>query len=424
MKSNRFVQMQQYLNSEESRFQVKPRSRANSQPQARQGIREKEQVAGYPRPLQAAPVVMRTSEQGLEVIKQFEGFRANLYNDQAGHCTIGYGHLVHRDRCDGTEPEEFRRGITEARATQLLRERLQQFEAAIHQQVQVALSQHQFDALASFVFNIGAGAFSRSTLLRELNAGHYDRVPGEMNRWVYIRVNNQPRVSQGLVNRRRMESALFERGEYPATSRGQSLPFSGAFYEALAVVAREISRIKPGSYALSNLSYNVPGPFDIIRQPSGMTCWATVATMMECWRQRLCKTIEQTMLEIGQRWADKFRANQGLTAGEKGQFLTDAGMTYQYPQSLTAEGWEQLMRDYGPIWVTTDEDPTGGFAIHARLLVGIRGDGTETGTQMTIIDPASGTQYEESFGTFLTKYESEARTPGRPVRIQIVHYGL
>ena len=146
-----------------------------------------------------------TSPTGVALIKQFEGFRSNLYNDAAGHCTIGYGHLVHQGRCDGSEPSEFTAGISEARATELLQQRLRRFEEAISRHVTVPLNQNQFDALASFVFNIGTGAFAGSTLLKKLNGGEYSEVPVQMRRW------NQAggRVLPGLVTRRNQEATLF-----------------------------------------------------------------------------------------------------------------------------------------------------------------------------------------------------------------------
>lgn len=413
MKPNRFVQIQQYLSSEQSRFQVKPQQKQNK------ARTYQNSSQAYIRSFQdETRPTLRTSDRGLDLIKQFESFRGNLYNDQAGHCTIGYGHLVHTGNCNGTEPEEFRQGISQQRATELFRERLRQFEDSINRLVTVTLSQTQFDALASFVFNIGVPAFSNSTLLRQLNTGNYAQVPIEMNKWVHI---NRTQVSQGLVNRRRQESALFERGEYPAAT-AQSLPFSNQFFSALDVVAREINNMRRPSFSFSSISFSVPGPFNIIRQPSGMSCWATVATMMECWRKCQSQTIETTLSTIGTNWLNKFQSNQGLSATEKTTFLRDAGMSFEYPQSLTPEGWEGLMRNYGPIWVTTDEDPSGNFAIHARLMIGIQGDGSLAGTMLTIIDPATGTQYSESFGNFIDKYESEARTSSRPLRIQIVHY--
>lgn len=62
------------------------------------------------------------SRAGLKFIADWEGFRGQLYNDPAGHCTIGFGHLVHHGPCNGTEPERFKRGLTRAQALALLRE--------------------------------------------------------------------------------------------------------------------------------------------------------------------------------------------------------------------------------------------------------------------------------------------------------------
>ncbi|HEY0356142.1 MAG TPA: glycoside hydrolase family protein [Flavisolibacter sp.] len=150
---------------------------------------------------------MRVSENGLSLIKQFEGLRKNLYNDPVGHCTIGYGTLVHTGNCNGNEPDEYKAGITEERATELLAEKVSSFGEVINNNVQVALNQNQFDALVSFVYNIGSGAFGQSTLLKELNKGNYANVPGELKKWVKASGQTLP----GLVNRRNAEAELFQR---------------------------------------------------------------------------------------------------------------------------------------------------------------------------------------------------------------------
>ena len=159
---------------------------------------------------------MGISENGLNLIKQFEGFRSQLYNDPVGHCTIGYGTLVHRGMCNGSEPAEFRQGISEPRATQLLLKKVEQFADAINRLVQVPLNQNQFDALVSFVYNVGAGALQRSTLLKELNRGHYDRVPAELRKWVKA----GGRTLLGLVKRREAEAALYQK-EVTVLTSGQ-----------------------------------------------------------------------------------------------------------------------------------------------------------------------------------------------------------
>lgn len=153
----------------------------------------------------------KLSKSGARFIAAFEGFRSDLYDDPAGHCTIGCGHLVHHGRCDGSEPAEFRKGITRERALELLLEDAEHAADAVNRGVQVPLNQHQFDALVSFVFNVGAGAFGESTLLRKLNEGRYDAVPKELDRWVKA----DGRTLPGLVRRRKSEGELFTEGGLP-----------------------------------------------------------------------------------------------------------------------------------------------------------------------------------------------------------------
>src|SRR5262245_45198225 len=174
--------------------------------------------------------------------------------------------------------------------------------------------------------------------------------------------------------------------------------------------------------AAAALDYTAPGLVAPLAQPSGMTCWATVTTMMMMWRDQMSITIPTALGRAGAAYVTKFNNNQGLTAAEKAAFLAAAGLTYEYPQSLTAGGWEALLRRYGPLWVTTDENPGAGFSIHARIMTGIHGDGTDAGTSLDIVDPNGGRTYKENLGAFRTKYESEALDPKQPLRIQIVHW--
>lgn len=153
----------------------------------------------------------KLSKAGAHFIATFEGFRSELYDDAAGHCTIGFGHLVHHGRCDGGEPRELRRGITRERALELLQEDAKAAADAVNRAVEVPLSQPQFDALVSFVFNVGAGAFGESTLLRMLNEGRYRDVPRQLDRWV--KANG--RTLEGLVRRRAAEGDLFKEGAFP-----------------------------------------------------------------------------------------------------------------------------------------------------------------------------------------------------------------
>lgn len=146
---------------------------------------------------------MRISDQGIEFIKRWEGLELVAYKPLAHDVwTIGYGHTgpdVHENLV-----------INEERAEQLLRMDLEFFEAGIRRAVEVPLKQHEFDALVSFVFNIGLAAFSRSTLLKHLNAGDYWSAAEEFRRWKF----SGGQVVRGLVRRRAGEKLLFRDGEY------------------------------------------------------------------------------------------------------------------------------------------------------------------------------------------------------------------
>lgn len=144
---------------------------------------------------------MNTSKAGLDLIKQFEGLRLKAYKCPADVWTIGYGHTS----AAGQPAVKSGMSITEAQANKILAADLGQYEDAINNSVKVDLTQNQFDALVSFVYNVGIGAFQKSTLLKKLNANQYDAVPGELMKWTKGGGKELP----GLVRRRRAEAALW-----------------------------------------------------------------------------------------------------------------------------------------------------------------------------------------------------------------------
>ncbi len=139
----------------------------------------------------------KTGRNGIEVIKRFEGFRETVYLCPGGKPTIGYGHVV--------RPDENLTNVTMEAAEELLREDLLVAEQAVNTKVTVYLCQHMFDALVSFVYNVGAGAFSRSTLLWLLNQGDYQGAANQFSRWTKA----GGKQLQGLVLRRTWEKQLF-----------------------------------------------------------------------------------------------------------------------------------------------------------------------------------------------------------------------
>lgn len=143
---------------------------------------------------------MKTSPAGLEFIKNEEGVVLHVYRDQAGIPTIGIGHVLKPG-----DPI----AITEQQALDMLARDLGYVEQCINSYVEVGLAQYQFDALASFVFNVGIAAFTSSTLLRKLNAMDYQGAADEFPRWDKATVGGKKVDLPALLARRERERALF-----------------------------------------------------------------------------------------------------------------------------------------------------------------------------------------------------------------------
>lgn len=158
-------------------------------------------LSGLDREFSAVTAAIRNALQispaGVDKLTTREGFSATPYKDTAGNWTIGYGHLI--------KAGESFSSITEAEARALLEADLAEAQRAVQRNVAAPVSQNQFDALVSFVYNIGGDAFKNSTLLAKLNAGDVAGAAAEFKRWIY----SGGKVTDGLVNRRTDEATQF-----------------------------------------------------------------------------------------------------------------------------------------------------------------------------------------------------------------------
>lgn len=144
---------------------------------------------------------LKISQEGIALIKKFEGCELTAYQCSAGVWTIGYGHTKGIEK--GME-------ITQQEAEDMLVEELHEYENYINDSVTAPLSQNQFDAMVSWVYNLGPANLKASTLLKVLNAGDYDGVPAQIKRW-----NKAGGVTlEGLIRRREAEALLFQNKEW------------------------------------------------------------------------------------------------------------------------------------------------------------------------------------------------------------------
>ncbi|MEI7598958.1 MAG: lysozyme [Aestuariivirga sp.] len=144
---------------------------------------------------------MQVMEEGLALIRRFEGFRANAYRCPAGVWTIGYGHTSQAG------PPAVRPGmvVTEKEARRILGEDVAHFADAVGALLAREVSAAQFSALVSFAYNVGVGAFRSSSVLSAVNAGRFQDVPARLKLWV----KGGGRVLPGLERRRAAEAELF-----------------------------------------------------------------------------------------------------------------------------------------------------------------------------------------------------------------------
>lgn len=150
---------------------------------------------------------VRIDDAGYEFIKQWEGVRNKAYRDSAGIPTIGIGFIRYKVGARAGTRVQMQDYLTDDEIKAEFTVQIAAYEDAVAEAVKVALTQSQVNALVSLCYNIGASAFKRSTVVRELNQRKYQAACKAIGMW------NKAggRVVQGLVNRRKAEQVLFFR---------------------------------------------------------------------------------------------------------------------------------------------------------------------------------------------------------------------
>jgi lysozyme len=145
---------------------------------------------------------MKTSPNGLQLIRKYEGYKSTPYRCPAGKITVGYGHVIG----NGLQlPDEWNRTLSLGEINELLRTDLARFERGVLRYCPVYLTQSQFDALVSFSFNLGLGVLQRSTLRQKILRKDGEGAAKEILR--YDKVGGRP--LKGLTNRRIAEYRMF-----------------------------------------------------------------------------------------------------------------------------------------------------------------------------------------------------------------------
>jgi len=182
-----------------------------------------------------------------------------------------------------------------------------------------------------------------------------------------------------------------------------------------------------GTHKDPTYEYVVPGAIAPIRQPDSMDCWAAVTTMLLNWQDNQPMTIADRMASLGDPWNLYFEHNLGLSVKDAPAFFQRARLRAEGSGNPSVAGWYALLRNNGPLWITIAglSDDNAHVWAHAKVLIGIHGDGTVDGTTFDMIDPAEGTLEEltaRAFGEQFENWANVSNPRGWPLLgIEVVH---
>lgn len=238
---------------------------------------------------------MRASQDLIDYLKRRENLRLRRYRDQAGKWTIGFGHLI--------KPHELKTllSITTDQAEAMLLADVGPFAVyldGVSRNFKTPLNQHQFDAVVSFAFNVGLRGLEQSTLLKRLRVGDFAGAAAQFDRWVHITVTDAAgkRVKQksnGLVNRRRMDRAIFERGEYAGAAAAPPAPVPAA-----PVPAAPAAPAEPGPPWTVSMHVNVQFTHDVTLAENMDAATALVRSQVELFLNKARDEAKQAGVEM------------------------------------------------------------------------------------------------------------------------------
>jgi len=171
------------------------------------------------------------------------------------------------------------------------------------------------------------------------------------------------------------------------------------------------------------MDYVVPGHVPPIDQRKTNLCWAAVLTMMVSWKDSTIYTMENVMDRAGSIYRTKFDRNELIHPNDIPELLKSFSIVSEPPaQNYAVAGWIQLLRDYGPLWVTLAPDALHPWLLHAVVISGIRSDDTIEGTKFSLIDSGDPDQLEKnvSLADFVEMFERVAES--EEIVFQVFHY--
>jgi len=140
-----------------------------------------------------------------------------------------------------------------------------------------------------------------------------------------------------------------------------------------------------------------------VNQVKSKGCWAAAVTMLRSFQAKQTLDIATVLAEVGAPYPDMYQNDTGLEPSDTAAFMTAFHLQDATLGALTAEAIAEQLKARGPLWVVVDEDPAATFSVHARVITGVRGDGSPGNTDVIYNDPAGGREEREKLSAFIAK---------------------
>lgn len=158
-------------------------------------------------------------------------------------------------------------------------------------------------------------------------------------------------------------------------------------------------------------TFSMPVDFDVargvpaIKKTTPMTCWAAATAMLVSYKDGRNVPVEEAVRRAGSRYEQMLQSDTALTKVEATEYLSALGLSSMPTAEMNVEKIDQMLRRFGALWLTPDYEPA--FSLDARIVTGVHGDGTPTGTSVSIIDPSSGREATVTFDHLKQVFEQE-----------------
>jgi hypothetical protein len=155
-----------------------------------------------------------------------------------------------------------------------------------------------------------------------------------------------------------------------------------------------------------------------------MDCWAVTTAILVSWKENRLVPTKDLVARLSGDFGVIYDTDVGLFQADQGKLITQVHFRQEAPQNYSVPGWESLLRNNGPLWVTTAFPlPGKRWGLHARVVSAINGDGTPDGTTLHIIDPDGGKVSDQTVSAFAKEMENVAKADeATDIRPLVIHH--